>query len=239
MRYVVDMDKRPSDYVARTIRERRDHLGWSAKRLAEECARLGAPELTSAVIANIEHGRPDKDGRRRRDVTVDELLVLSYALAVPPLLLLVPLGDEDEFPIVPTVTVHPHLAWRVITGEEPLVTSERFATRLKDWHPAAATIRLHDQLRETQAAVERTHTELKFAQMEQDEARQNRARPPYVKALERMAQSLDSIVEAGLRPPPLHPEVVADLQATGAVKHPEALRARDLLDWEKDDDGKR
>jgi transcriptional regulator with XRE-family HTH domain len=74
----------PSDIVARHIRAARDDRGWSAAKLAEECARLGFPQITAEVIGNIERGRRAKDGRRRRDVTVDELDAFARVLGVPP-----------------------------------------------------------------------------------------------------------------------------------------------------------
>jgi transcriptional regulator with XRE-family HTH domain len=76
------MTEKPSDVVARRVREVRKQRGWTAERLAAECARVGAPHLTASVIANIESGRRDQQGRRRRDVTVDELLHLAGALDV-------------------------------------------------------------------------------------------------------------------------------------------------------------
>jgi hypothetical protein len=39
--------------------------------------------LTASVIANIETGRRDEQGRRRRDVTVDEVVALAAALEEP------------------------------------------------------------------------------------------------------------------------------------------------------------
>jgi transcriptional regulator with XRE-family HTH domain len=74
----------PSDVVARRIREIRRRREWSAARLAEECAKCGFPQLTEPVINNIESGRRDKHGRRRRDVTVDELDAFARVLGVPP-----------------------------------------------------------------------------------------------------------------------------------------------------------
>jgi transcriptional regulator with XRE-family HTH domain len=72
-----------SDIVAGRVRELRQRWGWSAARLAERCAEVGAPQLTASVIANIESGRRDKQGRRRREVTVDEARYLGLALSVP------------------------------------------------------------------------------------------------------------------------------------------------------------
>jgi transcriptional regulator with XRE-family HTH domain len=79
---MTEVPETPSDVVARRVREVRKRLGWSAERLAAECVQVGAPHLTASVLANIESGRRDQQGRRRRDVTVDELLQLAAALRV-------------------------------------------------------------------------------------------------------------------------------------------------------------
>jgi transcriptional regulator with XRE-family HTH domain len=85
-----------SDNVARRVLHFRKHHGWSAARLAEECARVGYPQLTASVIANIESGRRDKQGRRRRHVTVEELFAFAVALQTSPIVLLGPLGGPDK-----------------------------------------------------------------------------------------------------------------------------------------------
>src|SRR5829696_2982777 len=69
-----------SDIAARRVRELREERGWSAARLAERCAELGAPQITASVIANIETGRRDSQGRRRRRMTVDEAVFFCSAL---------------------------------------------------------------------------------------------------------------------------------------------------------------
>ena len=74
----------PSDVVARHVREARRQREWSGARLAEECAKLGFPQITAEVIGNIERGRRDEHGRRRRDVSVDELDAFARVLGVPP-----------------------------------------------------------------------------------------------------------------------------------------------------------
>jgi transcriptional regulator with XRE-family HTH domain len=79
------MTNQSSDLVAARIQALRQSRGWSARDLARRCAELGANQLTASVIANIETGRRDASGRRRRDVSVDELLTLALALEVPPL----------------------------------------------------------------------------------------------------------------------------------------------------------
>jgi transcriptional regulator with XRE-family HTH domain len=72
-----------SDVVAQRVRKLRQQWGWSAAELAQRCAEWGHPQLTASVIANIESGRRDKNGRRRRDVTVDEAFAFARVLQVP------------------------------------------------------------------------------------------------------------------------------------------------------------
>jgi transcriptional regulator with XRE-family HTH domain len=94
-------EKTPSDVVAERVKEVRKRRGWNNAALAAECAKAGAAQLTENVLENIEHGRRDKAGRRRRTVSVDELLTLAIALNVAPVHLLVPPDDPDEpYPVV-------------------------------------------------------------------------------------------------------------------------------------------
>jgi transcriptional regulator with XRE-family HTH domain len=74
----------PSDTVARRVRELRDGRGWSAARLAEECAKAGYPQITGEVIGNIERGRRDEQGRRRREVSVDEVFAFARTFGLSP-----------------------------------------------------------------------------------------------------------------------------------------------------------
>jgi transcriptional regulator with XRE-family HTH domain len=83
-----DPKETASDTVARRVKELRKRRGWSARRLAEVCAATGSPQLSESVIANIESGRRDEHGRRRRDVTVDEVIGLAAALDMPAIHLL-------------------------------------------------------------------------------------------------------------------------------------------------------
>jgi len=68
--------------VAAKIREYRDELRWSRAQMARRSG------LSENVIENIETGRPDDAGERRRDVTVDELLAVATAFGVDPASLL-------------------------------------------------------------------------------------------------------------------------------------------------------
>ena len=52
--------------VADRIRSLRSERRWSARQLADECARTGMSSLTRSTIAKIESGV-------RKSITVDEL----------------------------------------------------------------------------------------------------------------------------------------------------------------------
>lgn len=89
-----------SDVVGRQVKHYRRAAKLTREQVAERCSALGWPAVTSAVVNYIETGRPDAAGKRRREVTLDELVALSYVLEVPPLALLVPLDEErwEGFP---------------------------------------------------------------------------------------------------------------------------------------------
>ncbi|MEU2975975.1 helix-turn-helix transcriptional regulator [Streptomyces hirsutus] len=109
--------------VAERVREVRKKQGLTAAQLAQHCAERGYPELTTQALSNIESGRRDKDGRRRRFVTVDELMTLALVLEVAPVYLLIPPLPSPEQPLpddaaeLSTVT---HVWQGFIKGERPL-----------------------------------------------------------------------------------------------------------------------
>ncbi len=83
-----------SDIAGANVRGLREQNGWTRDDLAARCAVIGYAGMTAAMITNIELGRRDKAGKRRRDVTVDELVVLADALSVPASALLPALTDR-------------------------------------------------------------------------------------------------------------------------------------------------
>jgi transcriptional regulator with XRE-family HTH domain len=92
-----DTDAIVSDLIAERLRDVRFELGWTAAELAAACARAGQPRITAAVIANIETGRRNPDGTRRRQVSVDEMLLFAAVLKIPPADLLAdPHADDGD-----------------------------------------------------------------------------------------------------------------------------------------------
>lgn len=76
------MSSNLSDAIASQIRRYRLAKNWSVRQLAEECARLGAPQLTASSLTNIERGQDENAKRPGRRVLVEELDVIQRALAV-------------------------------------------------------------------------------------------------------------------------------------------------------------
>lgn len=93
------------DVIATQIRRYRLLRNWSVRQLAEECERLGAPQLTASSLANIERGQAEDAKRTGRQVLVEELAVLARALDVPPVLLTLPLGRQAVVQILPNHAV--------------------------------------------------------------------------------------------------------------------------------------
>src|SRR6266516_5250756 len=74
----VGWQKRLTRSIAREIRRHRRALGLSAQKLADRCEQLGFA-VPRSVIANLENGY-------REALSVAELLVLAFALDIPPAL---------------------------------------------------------------------------------------------------------------------------------------------------------
>lgn len=120
------MHSTPSAVIADQVRERRRQLDMNRQQLADKCASVGAPGLTLAALTNIETGRPDKAGKRRRDVTVEELFALACALNIHPVDLMVPstAADEESYGVTPEITTTAATARDWISGTAFLVAPE-------------------------------------------------------------------------------------------------------------------
>lgn len=112
------------DAIASQVRKYRIHRNLSVRQLAEECARLGAPQLTAASLANIERGQDPDAKRAARRVLVEELAVLARALHVPPVLLVFPLGQREEIDVLPGKPVDTWAALKWWTGAQPFPGEE-------------------------------------------------------------------------------------------------------------------
>ncbi|MDK9498237.1 helix-turn-helix transcriptional regulator [Streptomyces katrae] len=241
-----------SDVAADQIRKHRTRLGLNREQLAEECARIGAPELTYAAITNIETGRRDKDGKRRREVTIDELMTFAYALGVPPLLLMVPLGSIDAVPSPARWGggIHPHYLWRWITGEEPpaavhsdgkiyvdgsKIGGEDGPGRLEVWHKVSVPADVYRSLQAAQAALTKASGNHHFAQVRHgdDAEATNTAYREYLDRLQELARVLNEMVSLGLSVPSYSTKWVEDMRKFSMLERPEAVQ---IFDPENEED---
>ncbi|GAB2973570.1 helix-turn-helix domain-containing protein [Frigoribacterium salinisoli] len=97
------MSEKASDGIGERLKAARKAAGLSARELSEK---LGG-QLSRGVIANIESGA-------RRDLTVDELIALSWALDVPPAALALPYDEPYK---TVSVIAGPGASEDVIAGE--------------------------------------------------------------------------------------------------------------------------
>ncbi|REJ06288.1 XRE family transcriptional regulator [Microbacterium bovistercoris] len=78
------MPQRPSDGLGARLAYYRNLSGLSAERLSKKVP------MSRAVISNIESGR-------KKDVTLDEVIALAWALGIPPVALALPIEQPNVF----------------------------------------------------------------------------------------------------------------------------------------------
>lgn len=218
-----------SDVAARQIARLRRQRGWTARRLATECAALGATHLTPSVIANIETGRPDAQGRRRRDLTVDELFVFAYALAAPLPVLLLPLAADDpvagDNTVSPTPNTHVSVeaALRWVQSKEPPPTGDGSAREPETWAMLAGPLWRYQELWKLLSATEDFRALIdQFAVQEALEGsnseradRLRRLREALDRELREVSKQLNLMAEQGVTPPPLPDQLRDELERIG------------------------
>jgi transcriptional regulator with XRE-family HTH domain len=95
--YCVAMTQNPwesaSSTVAHRVQQLRKRRGWSVARLAEECTKVGAPQLTANVLTNLLSRQ-----QRRRDLTVEEVGALAAVFDVVPARLLPDVWEPIDDP---------------------------------------------------------------------------------------------------------------------------------------------
>ncbi|MFK0289966.1 helix-turn-helix domain-containing protein [Streptomyces sp. NPDC090442] len=230
---------RPSDIIGAQIRRHRTRLGLNRDQLAERCADLGAPELSYSALVDIENGRKTKEGKRRRHVTVDELTVLGLALAVPPLLLALPLGTEGSVPTVPAAGPRDaYTVWKWWTGEEtPALAGPLDGRHYPDPHPiteggpkwsaawaeAAYPASLYPEFERRREAAHRAHLR---AEAEQSKGGSAAAHTEYLHRLEELARHINDMGRAGVPVPALRADLIEDMKGLDVLDAPNTLNPR-------------
>ena len=83
----------------------------TAQQLADRCAELGLP-IERGLLAKIEKGI-------RQGLNVGEIAVFAKALGVPPILLLLPVGESETTEVLPGEHADTWAAFTWFTGERP------------------------------------------------------------------------------------------------------------------------
>lgn len=204
-------DGKSTRVIATQMRQHREQRGFSAARLARAMTEAGIP-WDRSIVANLENGR-------RAAVSIDELFALAYVLAVPPTLLLFPLGQRDEVEIVDGVAVHPDLARKWFEGQEPPMTSERLAVAdlLPHWRTNSQPLWLYRELndalenaRQRRDALKGHQALVEFGSVVPEEVILN-DREAYASALQALSSALRNTRDAGLSSPRLARDLVEDM----------------------------
>jgi transcriptional regulator with XRE-family HTH domain len=196
------------------LRRLRNRRGFSLRELAQAMRDHNdgdALGLDHAELSRLENGR--------RQATIEQWLLLAAALDCPPVLLLVPLGDDDVLEVTAGSKVHPHLALRWIVGEVPLATTERHAVGVRAWHRMRLPLTLYERLWEAQEAVEADQPYRPLPPTD--------AKPIY----RQLAEVLVALAEGDVAAPALSPWCVGRLAQCG--HHPDRLGIRVFTpdDW--------
>ncbi|WP_440902163.1 helix-turn-helix domain-containing protein [Actinosynnema sp.] len=219
----------PSEVIAQQIQRRRKVAGWTRAQLAERCAEAkGAVTLTATVIGYIETGRRDANGKRRREVTIEELLILAKAFEVSPLLLLYPVDRAGDglVEVLPGREVPVWMAAKWFTGEGPLGRrhqegAERWSVHTDEFEPWRQNNtplylrREHDLLigrwddAKLEALSRRRAAELAStaAQRESELARADAAENRARETESRLRDTRKEMKRNGLTPPEVSPEL--------------------------------
>jgi hypothetical protein len=195
--------------------------------LAKRCAEIGAPEITRAVIANIETGRR-KDGKRRREVTVDETLTLAYALDVPPALLIAPLNGSDELAITPDVGMDSMTAAAWLTAHDAAAAIDRLmrAAGKSQWRQSSRPFNLLYSAWLTMMIIYILQVpgyaqEVGLAE-EWDLPEDTKVRM-LNESFVGLAENLDGLTELGLIPPPVPAAWISLMRARKLLRYPDVV----------------
>jgi len=184
---------------------------------------LGASYLTPSVIANIETGRRDAEGKRRREVTVDELFVFAYALAAPLPALLLPLHDAQEVNVTPSTRVSIQAALRWVLSDVPPPTSDGRVQDAAAWNMQGTPIWRYQELWKLLDATtdfarlidQLTDEEAVKGTDEERTTRLSRLREALDRELREVSIQLTTMQEQGVVLPPLTPRLAAELERIG------------------------
>lgn len=147
------MTTRIGRLIGDRARRYREQAGLTQQEVADRTEQLGN-RISRGTLAKIE--RPDA-GTRADNLSLMDFLTLAAALDVPPVMLLLPLGESELVEVIPGNPVHPHLVHKWIKGTEEFTRDGHAASfDPKQWTRNAQPVRLFDKLELLQARQELT-----------------------------------------------------------------------------------
>lgn len=184
----------PMAVIARRVKEQRTRKGWTAAQLGEAVTKEGV-RWDRFAVANLENGK-------RQNISVVELLALSFVLDVPPNFMLIPDGGQP-MRITPHLELYAPFVLEWLGGgdlsgvplpPEPMVKAPGTARR---WLEAASLLKL---LQKYLGA----NSQLFGGLVEVDD-----------QALSDFAGVVNEMVEKNVIPPPLPAGLVERMRAHG------------------------
>lgn len=209
------------DVIAAQVRRYRKQRDLSIAKLSEECLKIApGSTLTTASLGNIERGQDQSAKRRRRDVTVEELLTIAAALRVPPVMLMCNVESEIPEEFLPGTLMRPKPAADWIAGHAPIpkrILELRGIDAMKyafDIHRNSAPLRMVETYNELERSA--------WAAIDVSNAAQVRAQSTYdsFKAAQRQ---VDELFGSGVA---VDDELVVESQKVARAAQNEAARSQ-------------
>lgn len=154
--------------IAAQIRRYRRLRDISVRELADECEKIEpGTTLTQGALTNVERGPDSISKRGRRDLTLDELVIVAAALRVTPIELAFPgeLVEVEYLPgeIMPTSEAIRRFGGMPITAEVSDVAAPSLSTSPALGTQLAAVARMAEDLLEVSANLVRVQEQVREA----------------------------------------------------------------------------
>ncbi|MCX5114369.1 helix-turn-helix transcriptional regulator [Streptomyces sp. NBC_00378] len=206
----------PTETIASKVKDFRVSKGLTKQELGERLTDLGIP-WNRFTVSGLESGK-------RQNVTVVEWLALARVLDVPPLALMLPLGEADRVEVIPGEAIHPDLARKWIIGEEQAVNAERQTVGDSAfWLQHSAPLRLYGRLNVAQATVHQADSDLRVAERVGRPEGTSAAREKQIRALRLLADVLDGMLAARVGVPALPARWLDQMAELGMLEHAASL----------------
>jgi hypothetical protein len=180
--------------------------GISQPELTARLAAIGYP-VSRVAIANIEAaGRPESKNKNRTrgdNATMSDVFAIALALDVPPLLLCIPIGAEDEVTLG-ALAFRPDLMFEWARGDlPPRPSPDHEPVRLEAWERNSAPVEMFYDLRELLQVAQAAEEQMTEAEHNADAMRLDMAVAQFEAVLRELDRLTVTMARAGMTTPPL------------------------------------